>query len=121
MVRRRRWMAQEKGRIVAQLVAPGAVVAEVPGGRGWPSSVDRNRSRRGILSVCGLYPYRNNLTQFARSFRSDGSANFPVRCGYFQAASSPEDFCKRGGFLGSKFFDAVVLRSMIENCHLFRS
>jgi transposase len=29
VVRRRRWMAAEKGRIVAQAVAPGAVVAEV--------------------------------------------------------------------------------------------
>ena len=29
MVRRRRWTAEEKGRVVAQAVAPGAVVAEV--------------------------------------------------------------------------------------------
>jgi transposase len=29
VVRRRRWRAEEKGRIVAQAVAPGAVVAEV--------------------------------------------------------------------------------------------
>ena len=29
VVRRRRWTAEEKGRVVAQAVAPGAVVAEV--------------------------------------------------------------------------------------------
>src|ERR1700755_2029363 len=29
IVRRRRWTAEEKGRVVAQAVAPGAVVAEV--------------------------------------------------------------------------------------------
>ena len=29
MVRRRRWRAEEKGRIVAEAVAPGAVIAEV--------------------------------------------------------------------------------------------
>ena len=29
VVRRRRWMDEEKGRIVAEAVAPGAVIAEV--------------------------------------------------------------------------------------------
>ena len=29
MVRRRRWRAEEKGRIVAQAVAPGAVIAQI--------------------------------------------------------------------------------------------
>ena len=90
MVRRRRWSDEEKGRIVAEAIAPGAVIADVArrhdltpqhlveldqGGQGWPlraaAPTEANlRVRRFVPVVAELQARKAAVVAAASASRS---------------------------------------------------